>query len=81
MATAASGFLSALSALVRAGVDFVLVVGYDLVTAAWWAGRACEPPGTSPVRREAAFTPRIVWRLFPGGLHPAWRLLDIVYRP
>jgi len=52
--------------------------GYDLVTAAWWAGRACEPPGTSPVRREAAFTPRIVCRLFPGGLHPAWRLLDVV---
>src|SRR5438046_5408903 len=55
--------------------------GYDLVTAAWWAGRACEPPGMSPVRREAAFTPRIVCRLFPGGLHPAWRLLGIVYRP
>src|SRR5213593_172482 len=64
---AASGFLSALSALVRAGVDFVLVVGYDLVTAAWWAGRVREPPGTFPVRREAAFTPRIVCHLFPGG--------------
>src|SRR5438046_4556098 len=55
--------------------------GYDLVTAAWWAGRACEPPDMSPVRREAAFTPRIVCRLFPGGLHPAWRLLGIVHRP
>src|SRR5206468_3460730 len=37
----------------------------------------CEPQGTSPARREAPFTPRIVARLSPRGLHPAWRLLGV----